>query len=105
MGNDSSVAILARSLRAETARLRPGDRLPSSRALTELHRVSPVTVSRAIALLTAEGHVVTRPGSGTFVADRRRQGSEPADLSWQSVALGDRSVESDGLIRLLTPPP
>jgi DNA-binding transcriptional MocR family regulator len=105
MSNDSSVAILAGSLRAEAARLRPGDQLPSSRALMERHRVSPVTVSRAIALLAAEGHVVTRPGSGTFVADRRAHGTEPADLSWQSVALGDRSVESDGLLRLLTPPP
>ncbi len=87
-------------LRAEIAALGPGDRLPSSRDLIARHGVGPVTVSRAIALLAAEGAVVTRPGSGTYVAARRsRQGDEVPDTSWQAVALAGRDhapgAESD----------
>lgn len=89
------------------AGLRPGERLPSSRVLVERHRVSPVTVSRALGLLTAEGLVVTRPGAGTYVADRPHGGGapEPADFGWQALALGDRMIDSAGVVELLTPPP
>ncbi|HEU5027093.1 MAG TPA: winged helix-turn-helix domain-containing protein, partial [Spirillospora sp.] len=87
MKNDSSVAALADALRAEVGRLSPGERLPSSRALVERHRVSPVTVSRAIGLLAAEGLVVTRPGAGAFAARRPSPASEPADYGWQAVTL------------------
>ncbi len=81
-------------LRAEIARLVPGDRLPSSRDLTGRHGVSPVTVSRAFALLAAEGAVVTRPGSGTYVAPRRtRAGIDVPDTSWQAVALAGRNLD------------
>ncbi|MEV1172610.1 PLP-dependent aminotransferase family protein [Nonomuraea sp. NPDC049784] len=94
------------SLRAEIARLAPGDRLPSARELVRRHGVSPVTVTRAFALLAAEGAVVTRPGSGTFVAQPRAQpGTMPADTSWQAVALGDRSVDTARVSHLLGPPP
>ncbi|TDE39426.1 PLP-dependent aminotransferase family protein [Actinomadura sp. 6K520] len=105
MKNDSSVTVLADALRAELRRLSPGERLPPSRALVERHRVSPVTVSRALGLLAAEGLIVTRPGSGAFAADRPAAASEPADLGWQAVALGDRSVDSAGVSWLLTPAP
>ncbi|SEG61541.1 DNA-binding transcriptional regulator, MocR family, contains an aminotransferase domain [Thermomonospora echinospora] len=73
----------------------------------ERHRVSPVTVSRALARLAAEGLVVTRPGSGTFVAERPRpaRAPRPADHGWQAVALGDRTVDPAGLTGLLTAPP
>ena len=47
-----------------------GDRLPSTRELVRRLGVSPVTVSRALAILVSEGVVVTRPGEGSFVADR-----------------------------------
>src|SRR5690606_25451119 len=80
-------------------------RLPSSRALVERHRVSPVTVSRALGLLAAEGLVVTRPGSGAFTAERPPASAEPADVGWQAVALGDRSVDAAGVSWLLTPAP
>ncbi|MCO5966795.1 aminotransferase-like domain-containing protein [Actinoallomurus soli] len=106
MNNDSSIAGLAQELRAEVARLRPGDRLPSSRSLMSRYQVSPVTVSRAIRLLAAEGLVVARPGSGTYVAERLRPApAEPADLDWQAVALGDRTVDAEGVVGLLTPAP
>jgi DNA-binding transcriptional MocR family regulator len=106
MQHDSSIAALAAVLRGEVSGLRPGDRLPATRVLRARHRVSPVTVSRALALLAAEGLVVTRPGSGTFVAERRTATApEPADLGWQAVALGDRTINAAGIRALLTPPP
>ncbi|GAA1723234.1 PLP-dependent aminotransferase family protein [Nonomuraea bangladeshensis] len=95
MNEGSTSGELAASLRALVAGLAPGDRLPSSRELTEKHRVGPGTVSRAIATLAAEGLVVTRPGSGTFAAPRRRgPGDEAADTSWQAVALAGRDYDT-----------
>ncbi|MQY02832.1 HTH-type transcriptional regulator NorG [Actinomadura sp. RB68] len=85
--------------------MRPGERLPSSRALMERHKVSPVTVTRALGLLAAEGLVVTRPGAGAFAAERPAPAPEPADLGWQAVALGHRAVDASGVSWLLTPPP
>ncbi|MFB4311036.1 PLP-dependent aminotransferase family protein [Actinomadura sp. GTD37] len=105
MNHDSSVAALADALRADVRRMSPGERLPSSRALVERHRVSPVTVSRALGRLSAEGLVVTRPGSGAFAAGRRPAAADPADFGWQAVTLGDRSVDPSGVSWLLTPAP
>ncbi|MGH3859473.1 GntR family transcriptional regulator, partial [Actinokineospora sp.] len=93
MSESSSIEALATTLQAEIACLAPGDRLPSSRDLVRRHGVSPVTVTRAFAKLAAQGVVVTRPGSGTFVAPRRPSWDEDrADTSWQAVALGGRSA-------------
>ncbi|MEU0478670.1 PLP-dependent aminotransferase family protein [Streptosporangium sp. NPDC006013] len=105
MNDDSSIARLAATLREEIGRLRPGDRLPSSRELVRLHNVSPVTVSRAIGRLSAEGRVITKPGSGAYVAPAVTHGADSADMSWQTVALGDRVVDDSGVTGLLTPPP
>jgi DNA-binding transcriptional MocR family regulator len=106
MEDDSSIATLAAELRGTVATLRAGDRLPTSRTLMARHQVSPVTVSRAIGLLSAEGLVVTRPGSGTYVAERSRPRT-PGDLAyaWQTVPLADRTVDSGGVVALLSPPP
>ncbi|MFC4015982.1 PLP-dependent aminotransferase family protein [Nonomuraea purpurea] len=101
MNNDSSIDQIATILREEAARLGPGARLPSSREIMRRHNVSPVTVSRAIAQLTAEGRVVTRPGSGAFVAQRVSGAREAPDLSWQTVALGDRVVDEGPTAALL----
>jgi DNA-binding transcriptional MocR family regulator len=62
-------------------------------------------VSRAIGLLTAEGKVVTRPGSGAFVAERPAAVNGSPDFSWQTVALGDRMVDESTVTTLLTAPP
>ncbi|MFD9380681.1 PLP-dependent aminotransferase family protein [Streptomyces sp. NPDC059999] len=109
----SSAAELAESLKSELNRYSVGGKLPSSRALVEHYRVSPVTVSRALALLAAEGLVVTRPGAGVFRA--RPRSAEPAsgDTSWQEVTLsgegaGDvvpRSVDASGVLVSLAAPP
>ncbi|KAK1183325.1 PLP-dependent aminotransferase family protein [Streptomyces sp. NBS 14/10] len=116
MQERSSVAELASILRAELNRYSPGEKLPSSRALVDRYRVSPVTVSRALAALRAEGLVVTRPGAGAFRATRPRAGEEaprPGDTSWQEVALSvetsgesvPRSVDASGVLMTLAVPP
>lgn len=105
---------LAEQLRRELDRYSPGGKLPSSRALVERFRVSPVTVSRALAQLAAEGLVVTRPGAGAFRAGPRAATPPAGDTSWQEVALsadaaGDvvpRTVDASGvMVSLPAPPP
>ncbi|MEU4227303.1 PLP-dependent aminotransferase family protein [Nonomuraea sp. NPDC026600] len=105
MSDSSSSAELAVRLRALLSGMAPGDRLPSSRDLVQRYRVGPVTVSQAIAALAAEGAVITRPGSGTFVAPRARAGAVVADTAWQTVALTDRAVDTRSLTDALGPPP
>ncbi|MEU6876769.1 PLP-dependent aminotransferase family protein [Streptomyces sp. NPDC046712] len=109
----SSVGELANSLRAELNRYSPGGKLPSSRALVERYRVSPVTVTRALAQLAAEGLVVTRPGAGAFRAEPRAQTPVVGDTSWQEVALSadtatelvPRAVDASGVLVTLSAPP
>lgn len=105
MSESSSIESLAATLRDQITRLAPGDRLPSSRELVGRYTVSPVTVSRAFALLAAEGRVVTRPGAGTFVAPRARRPDGEADTSWQEVTLADRALDQHLVADLLSPPP
>ncbi|MFF4981956.1 PLP-dependent aminotransferase family protein [Streptomyces sp. NPDC001046] len=114
MHERSSVGELAEQLRRELDRYSPGGKLPSSRALVERFRVSPVTVSRALAQLAAEGLVVTRPGAGAFRARARTAPAPAGDTSWQEVALSaegaadlvPRSVDASGvLVSLAAPPP
>ncbi|MET9864405.1 PLP-dependent aminotransferase family protein [Streptomyces smyrnaeus] len=116
MAERSSVAELADWLRDELDRYSPGAKLPSSRALVERFRASPVTVSRALAVLAAEGLVVTRPGAGAFRAEPRQPHSElrgRGDTSWQEVALSadasldqvPRSVDASGVTTTLDAPP
>jgi DNA-binding transcriptional MocR family regulator len=85
--------------------MRPGERLPSTRELTARYGVSPVTLSRALAALAAEGVLITRPGSGTYVAERARPAPESPDLSWQTLALGDRTVDAASVAFLLQTEP
>ncbi|MGW1983471.1 aminotransferase-like domain-containing protein [Streptomyces collinus] len=115
MQQSSSVGELADQLRRELHRYSSGGKLPSSRALVERFRVSPVTVSRALAQLAAEGLVVTRPGAGAFRAARPHTPAGPAgDTSWQEVALSadgttdlvPRTVDAYGVtVSLAAPPP
>ncbi|WP_405474846.1 PLP-dependent aminotransferase family protein [Streptomyces canus] len=114
MQERSSVTDLAEQLRRELDRYSPGGKLPSSRALVDRFRVSPVTVSRALAQLAAEGLVVTRPGAGAFRAAARTSAAPAGDTSWQEVALSadgaadlvPRSVDASGvLVSLAAPPP
>jgi DNA-binding FadR family transcriptional regulator len=68
---DEAVDQLATEIRS--GRLAPGSRLPTEQALMSLLGVSRTVVREAIAALRSEGLVVTRQGSGAFVApDARR---------------------------------
>ena len=51
--------------------LRPGDRVPSVRKLSQQRRVSIATVLRAYVQLESEGHIEARPQSGYYVRVRR----------------------------------
>jgi GntR family transcriptional regulator/MocR family aminotransferase len=63
---------LERALRdaARTGRLAPGLQLPSSRALATDLGIARNTVADAYSQLIAEGWLTTRPGAGTYIADR-----------------------------------
>lgn len=52
--------------------LKPGDRFPAVRALSQYLKVTPNTVQKAVADLTARGILEIRPGLGSFVAPRTR---------------------------------
>ncbi|MEU0234719.1 MULTISPECIES: PLP-dependent aminotransferase family protein [unclassified Streptomyces] len=113
MHERSSVAEMVKSLKSELDRYSPGGKLPSSRALVERYRVSPVTVTRALAQLAAEGLVVTRPGAGAFRAEPRASAPATGDTSWQEVALSadtatelvPRAVDASGVLVTLSAPP
>lgn len=51
----------------EDGNLKPGDRLPTVVEFCELYGVSKITVKRAMELVTEQGLITSRRGSGTFV--------------------------------------
>lgn len=51
--------------------LRPGDEVPSERALAEQFAVSRPTATKALETLRTQGLVMSRQGAGSFVADQR----------------------------------
>ncbi|HEV7646733.1 MAG TPA: TetR/AcrR family transcriptional regulator C-terminal domain-containing protein [Actinophytocola sp.] len=55
--------------RIESGRLRPGDRVPSTRRITKEWGVAMATATKVLTALREEGLVVPRPGIGTVVAD------------------------------------
>jgi DNA-binding transcriptional MocR family regulator len=104
----TSIAELASSLRRDLARYRAGEKLPSSRELVARYQVSPVTVSRAMAALAAEGLVVSRPGAGAYRAGDQPRERVTGDMSWQEVALSaepgsgpPRAVDATGVLTSL----
>ena len=73
-------------------RLRSGDRLPSIRRLAAQLEVSPFTVSDAYQRASAQGLVISRPGSGYRVADWR---GETIPRPWAAPALNAAWLLSD----------
>ena len=57
---------------------RPGDELPSVRALALQHAINPMTVSKAYSLLEAEGLLERRRGLGMVVAEAGAGRATPA---------------------------
>jgi len=104
----TSVNELATLLRHNFDRYTFDEKLPSSRELVARYQVSPVTVSRAIAVLAAEGLVVSRPGAGVYRAGSQSAVPARGDTSWQEVALSaeagaapERAIHADGVMTTL----
>src|ERR1700722_4033107 len=105
MNNDSSTGQAAQAVIEDLVSSLPaGSKLPSYRDLQQRYRLSPATAPRLAADLARRGLVVTRPGSGTFTA-ARRAAARPADVGWQTLALGTRPSLDAGLEQLIEPPP
>jgi GntR family transcriptional regulator / MocR family aminotransferase len=82
-----------RSLRnaIATGVLRPGQRLPSSRALSAELDVSRITILEAYSQLLAEGYFKSRKGAGTFVSS-----SLPEYLTQVRNAVNGRAQRASG---------
>jgi DNA-binding transcriptional MocR family regulator len=104
MDDDSTWAQAQTRLETLIRDLPPETRLPSYRQLQQRYRLSPATVQRMLADMGRRGLLVTKPGSGTFTAPRRAL-RRPADLSWQTLALGSRAGLGADLERLVDPLP
>ncbi|WP_086832288.1 TetR/AcrR family transcriptional regulator C-terminal domain-containing protein [Streptomyces sp. NRRL B-24572] len=59
--------------RVHTGELAPGDRVPSTRAITREWGVAMATATKALAALRQEGLVRVEPGVGTVVVDTARR--------------------------------
>jgi len=104
MKTDNSFQLVTQHLRTLAAAGDPGSRLPSVRELMRNLQVSPVTVQRVLDQLAQEGVLEAHPGRGTFVATREETSTTPADLGWQSVALGPARISAAALASLCLMP-
>lgn len=86
MADSSSSRELAKVLAREILDLPAGAQIATHRELVRRFGVSATTVSQALALVTQQGLIASRPGSGTFRTDA---GPVPrtGDTSWQEMAL------------------
>jgi GntR family transcriptional regulator len=88
--------------------LKPDEKLPSVRELSEALRISAITIKRAYLDLENEGYIFTRAGMGSFVAeiDRNRLRQEKLaefriELS-QILGTGKKfGISADDLVRLI----
>jgi GntR family transcriptional regulator len=101
---------IAAQIRAQCASgaLKPGDRIPSVRALAAELAVNQNTILRVYERLTAEGLLERRHGDGTFVAERVPTGQMKAqrELLRQQIAqvaelAKTLGIDSDELHQLL----
>lgn len=65
----------------ETGQLKPGDKLPSNRALMERYGAGTQTVQRAVRALKEAGLVESRASRGVFVLPRRKSVERSADFT------------------------
>ncbi len=84
-------------LAVATGVLQPGDQAPRVRELAEQLRVNPNTVARAYRELQAEGLLVARQGSGTFVSDDAEAIGEREQRRLLQEMLDEAARTADGL--------
>lgn len=73
------------------ARLKPGDKIPSERELSEELGVAVHTVNKSLATLTERGILFRKKGRGTFVAERSLRGKRVRILT-RSMIYYDRNA-------------
>jgi GntR family transcriptional regulator len=71
---DQTVYAVTRAI--VSGQLRPGDRFPSVRALSQELRVNPNTAQRIVTLLVEQGLLDVQPGVGTIVAAPRAMSAD-----------------------------
>ena len=54
-------------------RIRPGDKLPTVRQLAQQLVINPNTIAKSYRYLEQAGIIVTRPGTGAFIAEAKSQ--------------------------------
>ena len=86
---------LADFLRADitAGRLAPGDPIPSELQIMDRYQVARTTARAAVALLRADGTVVTHPGRGSFVAGVAQR--RPVTLAPGSVVVVRHPTEGE----------
>jgi GntR family transcriptional regulator len=62
-------------------RLRAGEKLPAVRKLASELVINPNTVAKAYTYLEQAGLVISKTGSGTFVADTKKRSADVADIN------------------------
>ncbi|MGX6606865.1 TetR/AcrR family transcriptional regulator C-terminal domain-containing protein [Micromonosporaceae bacterium Da 78-11] len=90
--------------RIDAGELRPGDRVPSARAITQEWGVAIATATKAHAALREAGLTVARPGVGTVVAGpvpRRDHELTRERIVVAAVAIADRDGLADLTMRRL----
>ena len=81
--------------------LRPGDKFPSVRILSQELKINPNTAHKVVAALVTEGVLVTTPAVGSIVAQRElggrkeRAGLLGADVEWLVVEAKKLGLELD----------
>jgi len=77
MASNAKYEDIYRGIREDilSGRLRPGDRVPSERALARERDAGVITAARALSELARDGYVTREIGRGTFVADPKTAGA------------------------------
>jgi GntR family transcriptional regulator len=69
-----------------SGRLRPGDRLPTIRALAVNLKINPNTIAKAYGELEIRGILVTQVGSGTYISSKKPETeADPRQLKVREV--------------------
>jgi GntR family transcriptional regulator len=83
----------------ESGKFRPGDRLPTERELSKVHKVNRMTVRRAFQSLEIKGLIDRLQGSGTYVAEPKIERQASVLISFTKGMQGRGYMPGAKLIR------